>query len=182
MDDLLNLNETTLNTRLIYDGRIISVYNDDVILPDGSKSKREYVAHPGGASVLAVDSDNNVFLVRQFRYPYREVVLEIPAGKLEKGEDPISAAARELEEEIGVTGEITPYGLIYPTPGYTDERLYVFLAENLVATHPHPDDGEFLDVIKMPISEVLDDILSGKIKDGKTCYAVLKYAQEHDIK
>lgn len=180
MDDK-HLIETELKNNTLFTGRIINLRDDDVLLPNGKQAKREYVEHRGGASILAVDDDKNVYLVRQFRYPYREVLLEIPAGKLEKGEDPATTAARELEEETGFVGNIKPYGLIYPTPGYTNEHLYVFLAENLKRTHVHCDEDEFLDVVKLPIQTVLKDILDGKIKDGKTCYAVLKYAVENKL-
>lgn len=177
MEKELNLTETEKTANVIYDGRIISLRVDDVILPDGRKAKREYVCHRGGAAILAVDDENCVYLVRQFRYPYREELLEIPAGKLEKGEEAIATARRELEEEIGMTAdEIIPFGLIYPTPGYTDEKLHIFLAKGLKKGNMHLDDGEFLRVERLPFNTVLDRVLSGEIKDGKTCYAVMKYS------
>lgn len=180
MDDKL-LTETELNQNAVYSGKILNLRVDDVLLPNGNVAKREYVEHRGGASVLAVDDDGYAYLVRQFRYPYREILTEIPAGKLEKGEAPEETARRELEEETGLTGDIVPYGLIYPTPGYTDERLYVFLAKNLTKRSEHLDEDEFLDVVKMPVKELLNKVNNGEIKDGKTCYAVLKYALENKI-
>ncbi|MDE6302116.1 MAG: NUDIX hydrolase [Clostridia bacterium] len=177
MEKELILTETEKKANVVYEGRIISLRNDDVILPDGKLAKREYVCHRGGASILAIDDENYVYLVRQFRYPYREELLEIPAGKLEEGEEAIVTARRELEEETGlVADEILPFGMIYPTPGYTNEHLYIFLAKGLKPTQAHLDEGEFLRVEKMPFDEVLKKVLSGEIKDGKTCYAVLKYA------
>ena len=166
----LILTETEKQAHTLYEGRIIKLRVDDVELPDGKPATREYVCHRGGASILAVDDDNFVYLVRQFRYPYREELLEIPAGKLEEGEEAIVTARRELEEETGlVADELLPYGLIYPTPGYTNENLYVFLAKGLKATKAHLDDGEFLRVERMPFDEVLKKVMSGEIRDGKTC-------------
>ena len=180
--DYSNLVEKEKQANVVYEGRIISLRNDDIILPDGRPAMREYVCHRGGASVLAVDDEGFVYLVRQFRYPYREIMLEIPAGKLEEGEEAIVTAGRELEEETGFTAErIIPYGLIYPTPGYTNEHLYVFLATGLKKSKMHLDDGEFLNVEKVPFKELLSEVMSGKIRDGKTCYAVMKYAIENGI-
>lgn len=170
-----NLIEKTLNSKELYHGRIINLKLDDVELPDGNKAKREFVEHPGGAAILAVDGED-MWLVRQFRYPYKEVIEEIPAGKLEAGEDAIVTAERELIEEIGYDCEhIEPLGMIYPTPGYTNEHLYIFLATGLKKRETHLDEDEFVSAYKRPIKDVLDDILSGRIKDSKTCYAVLKY-------
>ncbi|MCM1305854.1 MAG: NUDIX hydrolase [Bacteroides sp.] len=177
MDKNLNLTEIEKTAHVLYEGWIISLRVDDVTLPDGRDAKREYVSHRGGAAVLAVDDEEYVYLVRQFRYPYREELVEIPAGKLEEGEEAIYTARRELDEEIGMTAEeILPFGVIYPTPGYTDEHLHIFLAKGLKKTHMHLDDGEFLRVERVPYKTVLSQVLSGEIKDGKTCYAILKYA------
>ena len=179
MDDL---SEKTLSSKELFKGRIITVRLDEVELPDGNKSSREVVDHPGGAGILAVDGED-MWLVRQFRYPYKEVIEEIPAGKLEKGEEAIITAERELIEEIGYDCEsIEPFGMIYPTPGYTSEHLYIFLAKGLKKRETHLDDDEFVSAAKRPIKAVLDDILAGKIKDGKTCYAVLKYCTINGIK
>ena len=177
-----NLIEKTLDSNELYQGRIINLKLDSVKLPDGNKSKREYVEHPGGAAILAVDGDD-MWLVRQFRYPYKEVIEEIPAGKLEKGEEATVTAERELIEEIGYDCDtIEPYGVIYPTPGYTNEHLYIFLAKGLKKRETHFDEDEFIAAYKRPIKAVLDDILRGKVKDGKTCYAVLKYCIENNVR
>lgn len=179
---ILNLKETEAQAHTKYEGRIITLRVDDILLPDGRPAKREYVCHRGGASILAVDEEECVYLVRQFRYPYREELLEIPAGKLEEGEEAIVTARRELEEETGlIADDIKPFGLIYPTPGYTNENLYVFLAVGLHASKAHLDDGEFLRVERMPFKEVLQMVIDGRIKDGKTSYAVLKYAAINNI-
>ena len=177
-----DLIEKTLNSKELFKGRIITVKLDDVKLPDGNEAKREVVEHPGGAGILAVDGDD-MWVVRQFRYPYKEVIEEIPAGKLEKGEDAIVTAERELIEEIGYDCDsIEPFGMIYPTPGYTNEHLYIFLAKGLKKRETHLDDDEFVSAVKRPIKDVLRDILDGEIKDGKTCYAVLKYCNLNGIK
>ncbi|MBR4801130.1 MAG: NUDIX hydrolase [Clostridia bacterium] len=170
-----DLKEKTISSRELYHGRIINLKKDDVELPDGNLSMREYVEHPGGAAILAVDGED-MWLVRQFRYPYGEVIEEIPAGKLEKGEEAIVTAKRELVEEIGYDCDsIEPFGMIYPTPGYTNEHLYIFLAKGLKKREKHLDEDEFISAHKRPVKAVLDDIMTGKIKDGKTCYAVMKY-------
>lgn len=169
--------ETQIKSRLIYDGRIIKLKTDDIIQPDGSPSMREYVCHRGGAAILAVDDENCVYLVRQFRYPYKEVIFEIPAGKLEEGEEASITAERELEEEVGLRAdEITPFGMLYPSPGYTDERLHIYLAKGLKKTSAHLDDGEFLNVHRLPFDQVISMVLKGEIHDAKTCYAVLRYS------
>lgn len=178
-----NLIEVQLKENRLYDGKIISLNVDDIALPDGRNAKREYVRHNGGAAILAVDDEGYAYLVRQFRYAYREVVEEIPAGKLEAGEAASMTAARELEEETGFTAEaITPFGVLYPTPGYTNEHLYIFLAKGLKKGRAHLDSDEFLNVERLPFKDVLKRVLSGDIKDSKTCYAVLRYAYENGIK
>ncbi|MCI9366693.1 MAG: NUDIX hydrolase, partial [Oscillospiraceae bacterium] len=122
----MELNETTLASELIFDGRLLKVYRDQVGLTDGGQSIREFVHHPGGVAVVPLDRDGNVYLERQFRYPYRKVVTEIPAGKLEPGEDPFDAIQRELQEEIGATAaRWDALGYIMPSVGYTDEMLYL---------------------------------------------------------
>lgn len=168
--------EKELNSERLYDGRIIKLRVDDVQLPDGSRSKREYVEHRGGAAVLPVDDENFAYFVEQFRYPYREATLEIPAGKLEQGEDPLATVSRELEEETGLQAQkITPFGTIYPSPGYTNEKLYIYVAEGLKYVGEHPDRDEFLHVVRMPFGDALEKVMSGEIFDSKTCFAVLKY-------
>ncbi len=169
--------EITFDSELIYDGRIMQVYKDDVILENGKHAVREYVHHNGGASILAADEDDNVYLVTQFRYPYRREVWEIPAGKLEKGEDPLSCAVRELEEETGLKAEhFTLIAELYPTPAYTDERLYVYLATGLTATKSHLDEDEFLSVKKIPLRDALKMAEKGELHDGKTLVALYYYA------
>lgn len=173
MDKLIE-KEVTAHT--LYSGKIINLRVDDVSLPNGNGAIREYVEHRGGAAVLPIDNHGNAYLVKQFRYPYRELLLEIPAGKLEEGEPPITTAIRELKEETGFTGNVTPCGVLYPTPGYTNEKLYIFIATDLRKGDVCPDEDEFIEVVKVPMSELIEWVTEGKIKDAKTAYAVLRYA------
>ena len=169
--------EKTLSSQLIYDGKILQLYRDDVELEDGKTSKREYVRHSGGACVLAVDDEENIFLVSQFRYPYGAETIEIPAGKLEKGEEPLTCAIRELEEEAGLrAAEYELIATVYPTPSYTDEKLYVYLATGLTETEAHLDEGEFLGVEKMPFEKAYSMAVAGDIHDAKTLVAIYAYA------
>ncbi len=170
--------EKKLSGKTIYDGKILKLEVDTVELPDGTQAKRECVRHSGGAAILCV-VDGKVLLVKQFRYLYGKEIYEIPAGKLESGEDPIFAAARELKEETGVTAMLSPYLTIYPTTGYTDEVIHVYLAENCKLEGGQSlDDGEFLTVCFKPLEEVLKMIESGEICDGKTVAAIYKYISE----
>lgn len=171
--------ERKLHGTTIYDGKILKLEVDDVVLPDGTTSKRECVRHPGGAAVLCV-IDGKVLLVKQFRYLYGKEIYEIPAGKLERGEDPMVAAAREFKEETGMSADLIPYIKIYPTPGYTDEIINIFLAKNCkVVDKQNLDDGEFLSVCFKTLNEVLKLIDSGEICDGKTVAAIYKYVSEN---
>ena len=173
--------EKKLQGTTVYDGKILKLEVDKVELPDGTISKRECVRHPGGAAVLCV-IDGKVLLVKQFRYLYGKEIYEIPAGKLEKGEDPLIAATRELNEETGISADLVPYIKLYPTPGYTDEVIHIYLAINCrVGGKQHLDDGEFVSVCFKPLSEVLSLIEDGEICDGKTVVAIYKYASENNI-
>ncbi len=169
--------EKTVNKRYVYRGKIVNLRCDDAELPDGSPCKREIVEHPGGAAVLCV-RDGKVALVRQYRYAYSEELWEIPAGKLERGEDPARAAARELGEETGLKAEeLVPLITLYPTPGYTDEKIHIFLAKGIKEGERHPDADEFLDVAFIPLEEAYAMIGRGELRDGKTVAALLLYRQ-----
>lgn len=171
----MNFKETTVKKHTVFEGKIINVRRDEATLPDGKPCTREVVEHPGGACVLAV-KEGKVVLVRQFRYAYGEELLEIPAGKLERGEDPMLAAKRELEEEAGLIADSLEHlYTIYPTPGYTDEKIYIYEAKGVRAGHTHPDEDEFLDILFLPVEEVAEKIRSGEIKDAKTIIAVQHY-------
>lgn len=171
----MDLTEKTLSSEQIFDGRLLKVYRDQVELSDGGTSVREYVHHPGGAAVVALDGEGNVYLERQFRYPYHKVVTEIPAGKLEPGEDPFPAIQRELKEEIGaVAGKWDSLGFIMPSVGYTDEMLYLFLARELTFGQTHMDEDEFLEPFKLPFEEALALAAEGKLNDAKTLAALFR--------
>lgn len=170
----MNYEEKTVRRNYIYRGKIVNLRCDDALLPDGRPCTREVVEHPGGAAVLCV-REGKVLLVRQFRYSYGEELLEIPAGKLDPGEEPIRAAARELEEETGFTASLEPLTVFYPTPGYTNEKIYIYLAKEIHGGTQRLDDGEFLDVLQLPLEEALRMVNEGQIKDGKTIAALLLY-------
>ena len=168
------MEESVDETERIFDGRVFRVEKLRVTLPDGRKSFREIVRHNGGAAVVAVDEDGYVYLVRQFRMAAGKIMLEIPAGKLEKGEDPAACAARELTEETGLTAEkIVPLTSMYATPGYCSEKLHLYLATDLIQGDPHRDPGEFLNIRRYPMREVLDMIARGEIEDAKTIAGIL---------
>ncbi len=165
--------EKTVSKNYIYKGKILSLRCDDAVLPDGKPCKREIVEHSGGAAVL-VKTQKGIALVRQYRYAYGEEIYEIPAGKLNEGEDPMLAAARELSEETGLIAEkLELLTVLYPTPGYTNEKIYIYEAKGISSGKRHLDEGEFLDVEYLPEEEVLSMIKDGRICDGKTVSAVL---------
>lgn len=169
----MDYEEKTVSKNYIYRGKILSLRCDDALLPDGNPCKREVVEHTGGASVLA-ETEEGIALVRQYRYAYKEMLYEIPAGKLNAGEDPEKAAARELSEETGlIADKLELLTVLYPTPGYTNEKIYIYKAEGLRKGKEHLDEDEFLDTVYVPKSEVLKMIQDGRIKDGKTIAAVL---------
>lgn len=167
--------EKTIQKNYIYQGKILNLRVDDALLEDGTKCKREIVEHGGGACVLYVENESVLF-VKQYRYAYAETVCEIPAGKLNQGEDPKIAAARELEEETGVkAARLELIYETYPTPGYTNERIYIYRAFDGVRTQTHLDEGEFLDVEWIPLERVKKMLKRGEIKDAKTIIALQAY-------
>lgn len=171
----MNLKEETLSQDYKYRGRIINLRVDDIRLPNGNPAKREVVEHPGGVCVAALTDDMEVLMVRQFRYPYQEVVLEVPAGKREKGEDPLICGKRELREETGaVARTYTFMGELYPSPGYCGEVIYLYLATGLTFEAMDLDDDEFLEPERIPLSRLVEMTLSGEIKDAKTQALILK--------
>lgn len=171
----MDLIEKTKKSEHVFEGSVVDLWIDTVTLPDGKESKREIINHPGGVCMFAVDDDNNVLMVRQFRKPTEQVILEIPAGKLEKGEDPLEAGKRELEEEAGVfADEIIPMGYFYPVPAYCRERIYMYFARSLHEVPQNLDDDEFLEVLKIPYDELYKMVLNNEIIDGKTALATLR--------
>ena len=167
--------EAMLESTEIFNGRVIRVTLDKVQLEDGTTSTREVVHHHGGACVLPVDADGNVTMVRQFRYALGEELWELPAGKLEAGEDPFEAAKRELSEECGLTADTyTELGVVYPTVGYDTEVIYTWVATGLHETKMHLDADEFLTPDRVPLEKAYQMVMSGEIKDGKTIAGILK--------
>ena len=167
--------ETVLNEKEIFSGRVFRVAQRDVVLENGEKAVRDVVYHNGGAAVLPVDIDGNVYLVRQYRSAFDREVLEIPAGKLEKGEDPFFAAVRELEEETGFkTDSIIKLGEYWPTVGYCSETVYLYLAKMLTKGNTNFDEDEFISLVKMPYVQAYKMCMNGEIRDGKTQLAILK--------
>ena len=171
----MELFERKLNSKQIFDGKVVKLFVDDVELPDGKKAIREIVRHPGAVCVIPIDNDENVIMIKQFRYPFSEVLLEIPAGKLEPNEDPLEAVKRELEEESGVNAQSVEYiGTMYTTVAILDEKIHMYLATGLTYKSAHPDEGEFLEVEKIPLKTLVDMVMEGKIPDSKTQIAILK--------
>lgn len=172
----MNLEEKQLTSEYIYNGKIIKLRRDTALLPNGKTSTREVIEHNGGVCVAALTDSDEVLFVKQFRYPYMEIVTEIPAGKRDgKDEDPLACGKRELKEETGAEAEsFIPLGKLYPSPGYCGEVIWMFAATGLSYGEQHPDDDEFLSVEKIPLEKAVQMILSGDITDAKTQAAVLK--------
>ncbi|MUG64934.1 NUDIX domain-containing protein [Paenibacillus campinasensis] len=166
------LEETTLSTNNIFSGKIISLQVDTVRLPNGSTATREVVRHPGAVAVLAL-KDQKMLVVDQYRQPLGRCEVEIPAGKLEPGEDPLEAAKRELEEETGYTcGSIRKLHSFYTSPGFADEVIHLYLAEDLTRGDMNPDEDEFLEMAEITLEEAYQLIQEERISDAKTILAV----------
>ena len=167
--------EKTVKANYIFKGKILNLRCDDAELPDGKPCSREFIEHGGGACVLYV-KDGKVLLVRQYRYPYAESIYEIPAGKLDKGEEPIKTAIRELEEEGGlVADELKLLYVMYPSPGYTNEKIYIYQALSAHETAARLDEGEYLDAEYVDLERVKEMLANGEICDGKTIIALQAY-------
>ncbi len=170
----MELTEKTLTSREVYRGRILRVREDTVRLPNGKTAEREVAEHPGGVGILALDG-GDVLLVRQYRYAFSRVLTEIPAGKREPGEEPFVTARRELREEIGATaGKWTELGALIASPGCYGEVLYLYMAQELTFGDTHPDEDEFLDVVRMPFDRAVELCMTGELTDAKTVAALLK--------
>ena len=171
----MHLFEKTLKTDILYEGRIITLQKDEVELENGTTATREVINHPGGVCVVPVTDRNEVILVKQYRYPFKTTLLEVPAGKLNYGEDHFECGKRELKEETGAVAENFVYmGELYPTTAYLTERIHMYLATGLSFEEQNLDDDEFLDVIKMPLDKAIELVMSNEIKDAKTQIALLK--------
>ena len=174
-DDNASIMEKTVETRRVFDGLILHIDHVTNRLPNGKTAAREIARHVGASAVIPVDGDGNAWLVRQFRAPIDRVLLEIPAGKLDsREEDRLYAAKRELKEETGLAAaKWTHLTDLLTTPGFSDEKISLYLAEELSAGDSHPDDDEFLNVVRMPLDELVARIMRGEVTDGKTVCAAL---------
>jgi ADP-ribose pyrophosphatase len=174
----MNLIEKQTASELLYDGKVVALYKDTVELPDGASAIREYVKHIGAVCVVPVTDDGEVLLERQYRYAVGEILVEIPAGKLDfPGENWEDAARRELREETGAEArELIDLGDYYGSPAIMGERIRMFLARGLTFTDQHLDEDEFLEVFRLPLDEAVRQIMNGEIPDGKTQTAILRAA------
>ena len=172
----MKFEEVTKKENLIFDGKVLHVYCDDIIRPDGEEATREYAKHLGAVCVVPLTDKNEVICVKQFRYAHHRMFLEIPAGKLDyAGEDRKEAALRELREETGAICEkLTHLGDLVPSPAILTEVISMYLAEGLTFTETEFDDGEFIEIVKIPLSELVEMIMRGEIADSKTQTAILK--------
>lgn len=171
----MDFTEKTIATEPIFEGKVIRVRRDTVVLPNGREAKRELIAHPGGVGIIAVNQKREVLMVEQYRIAFRTVLLEVPAGKLEVGEDPLECGVRELSEETGYeAGKVQFLGEYYPTPGYCEEKITLYLATQLQPGKQHLDQDEFLSVKTIPLDTLYEMVMNNQIHDAKTVIAVLK--------
>ena len=170
--------EKTLSSKKIYDGKIINVRLDTVLMPDGKTAARDIVEHPGGVGIVALTGEKEILLVKQFRKPIEKAIYEIPAGKLNKNEDPVECGKRELEEETGFTAKELKYlGFMYPSPGFTDEITHIYFTDSICRGDAHPDEDEFLDIVKVKLDKAIEMIMTNEIGDAKSVFGILKAAR-----
>lgn len=171
----MHLEEKTISVKKIYDGKIINVTREKILLENKSEAYREVVHHSGGVCILPINSKGEVLFVKQYRYPFKDVLLEIPAGKREDGEDPKDCGIRELKEEVGAEAESVIYlGKLYPTVAYDTEVIYMYMAQKLSFGEQKLDEDEFLDIVKIPLEKAYKMVLDDEIPDAKTQIAILK--------
>ena len=169
------MKEKKLTSNMIFDGKVVKLFVDEVLTPNNNVATREIVKQLGGVCILGM-IDGKIIMERQYRYAYDEILYELPAGKLEKDENPIDSAKREFEEETGYkVKNIIPYGKMYPTCGYSNEIIYLFLADGLEKTKRHLDEDEVIDIEFIEINQVVEMIKNGTIKDAKTICLISKY-------
>lgn len=177
----MDLTEKPIKQDYVYKGKIVNIRVDDALLPNGNTALREVVEHNGGVMVAPLDNEGYLYFVEQFRYPYMELVTELPAGKLEKGEDPLAAGIRELKEETGAKAQkIISLGKLYPSPGYCGEIIHLYLATGLSFGEQNPDEDEFLDVKKIHLNDAVNMVMAGELPDSKTQVAILKIKRLKD--
>lgn len=175
----MNFEEKTTDIKDIYDGKVLKLELHTVELCNGKTSIREIIRHRGGVAIIPITDKNEIYLVRQYRKPYEQEILEVPAGKLEKGEKPEYCAIRELKEETGLTAEkLTMLTIMYPSPGYTDEKIYIYKAEGLSQGENCFDEDEFINVEKYTLSQSMEMVKNGSINDAKTIIAILMLTSE----
>ena len=168
------LKETQKSSEKIFSGKLIDLYFDHIELPNGKSSTREWIKHPGAVCIVPILPNGNLCLIRQYRYGPRAEFIEIPAGKLDVGEDPLVCAQRELEEEIGyIAGKFTFLTNIHPAIGFSNEKMWVYLAEDLILSKQNLDQDEFLELYPIPLKKAIDLIYEGKITDVKTVIGIL---------
>ena len=179
-DDMLF--EKTVSKETIYEGRVFEVEIKEILTPEGKTSHREIVKHNGGACILPLDGEGNCYLVKQFRSPFEKVMLEAPAGKIEKGEDPFDCASREITEETGFTaGKIESVGNMVATPGYCSEVIYLYIGTELEYKGGTPDENEYISTVKMSLKEAVEMADNGTINDSKTVILLYKAARRFGI-
>ena len=175
-DDMLF--EKTVSSKTVFEGVVFDVEIKEIVTPEGKSSQREIVRHHGGACILPIDSEGYCYLVKQFRSPFEKVMLEAPAGKIEKGEDPLYCASREITEETGLTaGKIEPAGNMVATPGYCSEVIYLYFGTELEYKGGTPDENEYISTVKMSLKEAIEMAENGTINDSKTLILLYKAAR-----
>ena len=179
-NDDKNLVEKKISSEPVFDGVLLHVRKDIVELPNGHTATREWIEHPGASAVIPLLPDNQIILVRQFRYPVNSVTLEVPAGKLDiPGEDPVECARRELSEETGYTaGKLWKLTTIATTVGFSNEYIHLYAAADLTPGKIHPDSDEFINVVKVPLTAALQMVETGKIFDAKSAVSILLLAKQ----